>query len=201
MSGDYYDFLDTGENGMAFVLGDVSGKGIAAALLMANLQACFRSQPKERMREPAEVLGTINRLFFESTSPEHFATVFLGVYDEFTRRLRYANCGHPSPILLRCDGSTERLAPTAVVLGAFENWACVERDIAFEPGDTLVMFSDGVTEAGIDSPGEFGEDGLLRAIQASRASDAEAVVNRILAAVAPQAEDDATVVAIRSVPH
>jgi len=201
VSGDYYDFLDSGEAGMAFVLGDVSGKGIAAALLMANLQACFRSQPKERMREPAEVLRIINRLFFESTSPEHFATVFLGAYDESRRRLRYANCGHPSPILLRRDGSTERLSPTAVVLGAFENWACAERDIAFEPGDTLVLFSDGVTEAGIDSPGEFGEDGLLRTIQANRAAGAEAMVNRILGAVAVQTEDDATVVAIRSVPH
>lgn len=86
-------------------------------------------------------------------------------------------------------------------MGAFENWACAERDIAFEPGDTLVLFSDGVTEAGIDSPGEFGDNGLISAIQASGVADAEAMVNRILGAVAAQAEDDATVVAIRSVPH
>ena len=201
VSGDYYDFLDTGEGGMAFVLGDVSGKGIAAALLMANLQACFRSQPKERLLQPAEALRTINQLFYESTSPEHFATVFLGAYDESTRRLRYANCGHPSPVLVRRDGWVERLTPTAVVLGAFEKWTSSEREIAFCPGDTLVLFSDGVTEAGVDSPGEFGDQGLLAAIQASRATGAEAVVNHVLAAVASRAEDDATVVAICSVPN
>ncbi|HUA18116.1 MAG TPA: SpoIIE family protein phosphatase [Bryobacteraceae bacterium] len=201
VGGDYYDFLDSGAGGLAFVLGDVSGKGIASALLMANLQACFRSQPREALRQPAAALRTINRLFYESTSPEHFATVFLGSYDESTRRLRYANCGHPAPILLRREGLTERLAPTAIVLGAFANWACAEREVAFEPGDTLVLFSDGVTEAGADSPREFGDDGLLSAIQANRTRGAEAMVNGILGAVAAQTEDDATVVVIRSVPH
>jgi phosphoserine phosphatase RsbU/P len=199
VSGDYYDFIDTGETSLAFVLGDVSGKGIGAALLMANLQACFRSQPKEALRQPSTALRVINRLFCESTSPENFATVFLGNYDQATRRLRYANCGHPPPILLRRDGAVERLGPTAMVLGAFANWACDERETVLEPVDTLVLFSDGVTEAGVDSPAEFGEGGLLSVIQASHASGSATLVDRILDAVAAQTEDDATVVAIRSV--
>lgn len=201
VGGDYYDFLDTGAGGLAFVLGDVSGKGIASALLMANLQACFRSQPHETLREPAAALRTVNRLFYESTAPEHFATVFLGAYDEPTRRLRYANSGHPAPVLVRSSGAVERLQPTAVVLGAFPNWKCEERETMLEAGDVVVLFSDGVSEAGLDSPSELGEDGILALIQSSRADGSEALVNRILGAVSGRTEDDATVVAVRAVPH
>jgi sigma-B regulation protein RsbU (phosphoserine phosphatase) len=199
VSGDYYDFIETGESSLAIVLGDVSGKGIAAALLMANLQACFRSQPKEALVRPAAALRSINKLFYESTSSEHFATLFLGNYDQSTRRLRFVNCGHPRPILLRSNGAVERLEPTAIVLGAFPNWTCEERETVLEPGDVLVVFSDGVTEAGIEGPMEFGDEGLVSILRASGTAGAQMLVDRILAAVAGQAEDDATVVAIRSV--
>jgi sigma-B regulation protein RsbU (phosphoserine phosphatase) len=196
VSGDYYDFLDLGDDQLGSVLADVSGKGVAAALLMANLQACFRSQPKEALRRPADVLRTINKLFYESTPPEHFATLFFGHYEDRTRRLRYANCGHPSPFLLRASGVVERLTSTATVLGVFSKWACEERSVDLEPGDTLVLFSDGVTEAGIDTGEEFGEDGLLSVIRAGGANAAEAVVDRIVAAVAGESQDDVTVVAV-----
>ena len=198
VSGDYYDFLDTGEGGLGFVLADVSGKGVAAALLMANLQACFRSQPPEKLRHPSETLRLVNRLFHESTPAEQFATLFLGHYDDRTRRLRYANCGHPPPFLLRASGSLERLESTATVLGVFSEWACEERTVELQTGDTLVLFSDGVTEAGIDSEKEFGEDGLLSVIRANQGVAVETLVERIVAAVAGDRQDDVTVVALHA---
>ena len=199
VSGDYYDFLDIGERRLGFVLADVSGKGVAAALLMANLQACFRSQTQEALLHPASMLRSVNKLFFESTQPEHFATLFFGAYDDESRRMVYANCGHVSPILVRAGGSVERLTSTATVLGVFSNWSCEERAIELVRGDTLVLFSDGVTEAGIESGEEFGEDGLLAAMQSRAGADAETLVRSIVSAVAGEKADDVTVVAIRSV--
>jgi sigma-B regulation protein RsbU (phosphoserine phosphatase) len=197
VSGDYYDFIDAGDSGLAFVLADVSGKGIAAALLMANLQACFRSQPKDALQHPAAMLRSVNKLFFESTPPEHFATLFFAHYDDRERRLRYANCGHLPPILVRVDGTVERLHSTATVLGVFSEWTSEEKIVHLKSGDTLVIFSDGVTEAGIESEAEFGEDGLLAVMRAHAGAGAETLVNHIVDAVAGDKHDDVTVVAIR----
>lgn len=199
VSGDYYDFLDIGESGLGFVLADVSGKGVAAALLMANLQACFRSQSQDSLRQPASVLRSVNKLFYESTPPEHFATLFFGVYDDRSRRLRYANCGHPPPFLVRANGAVERLAATATVLGVFSNWSSEERTVDLRAGDTLVLFSDGVTEAGIETEDEFGEAGLLRVIEAASGAGAERLVDEIIHAVAAEKQDDVTVVAVRAI--
>jgi sigma-B regulation protein RsbU (phosphoserine phosphatase) len=197
VSGDYYDFLDTGD-GIGFVLADVSGKGVAAALLMANLQACLRSQPAGKLRHPAEALRTVNRLFHESTPAEHFATMFFGHYDDTNRTMRYVNCGHLAPVLLRADGSLDWLQPTATVVGVFTNWSCEERAVELRPDDTLVLYSDGVTEAGIDHDAEFGENGLLAAIRVNRDAGVDALVDRIVAAVEDQRQDDVTVVALRA---
>ena len=196
VSGDYYDFLDVGDGGLGFVLADVSGKGVAAALLMANLQACFRSQSQESLRKPASMLRSVNKLFYESTPPEHFATLFFAHYDEPTRRLRYANCGHLPPFLVRAGGDVERLPSTATVLGVFSNWTSDEQTVDLGPGDTLVLFSDGITEAGIESGAEFGEDGLLTAIQSQSGASAEVLVKYVIDAVAGEKQDDVTVVAI-----
>ena len=197
VSGDYYDFLEIGTNGLGFVLADVSGKGVAAALLMANLQACFRSQSQEALLHPASMLGAVNKLFYESTPPEHFATLFFGHYDDGNKRLRYANCGHLPPVLLRADGTVERLSPTATVLGVFSNWTCEECTVDLRTGDTLVLFTDGVTEAGIESDQEFGEDGVVAVMRANRDGDGEALVCAILGAVAGDKEDEVTVFVVR----
>jgi sigma-B regulation protein RsbU (phosphoserine phosphatase) len=197
VSGDYYDFLDVGEGGLGFVLADVSGKGIGAALLMANLQACFRSQPQDALQHPAALLRSVNKLFYESTPPETFATLFFAHYDDRERRLRYANCGHPPPILVRADGAVERLSSTATVLGVFSTWTSEEKTVQLKPGDTLVIFSDGVTEAGIESGAEFGEDGLLSLMRANAGTPAETLVNQIVDAVAGEKHDDVTVVVVR----
>jgi sigma-B regulation protein RsbU (phosphoserine phosphatase) len=197
VSGDYYDFLDAGAGNVSFVLADVSGKGIGAALLMANLQACFRSQPQDALQQPALMLQSVNKLFYESTAPEHFATVFFAHYDDRQRRLRYANCGHLPPILLRASGALERLSSTATVLGVFSKWSCGEEIVDLKAGDLLVMFSDGVTEAGIENEAEFGEAGLLSVMRANRNAGADALVDRILDAIDGEREDDVTVIAVR----
>ncbi|MGA2325644.1 MAG: SpoIIE family protein phosphatase [Bryobacteraceae bacterium] len=201
VGGDYYDFLDLGRGSMGFLLADVSGKGVAAALLMANLQGCFRSQVDRA--SPAALLHEVNRLFFDSTPPEQYATVFFGQYDDLTRRLRYVNCGHLPPVLARAAGAIERLEGGAMVLGIFRDWTCTEAVVDLAPGDTLIMFSDGVTEAGIEAGKEFGEERLIEMIQAGRPSALEPAIEAIVEAARGYSSagqtDDITVVGIRAV--
>ncbi len=202
VGGDYYDFLDIVEDALGFALADVSGKGVPAALLMANLQASFRNQPPGALLQPARVLETVNRHFYNSTEASRFATLFFGVYDDRTRRLRYVNCAHPAPLLLRGSGEVERLAPTATVLGAFPQWTCAEARLDLHPHDTLVLYSDGVTEAGIDRGEEFGEERLIAALRANQRQPAGALVQSVVDAVSSFSGasrfDDVTVVAIRA---
>ncbi|MBZ5726826.1 MAG: SpoIIE family protein phosphatase [Acidobacteriia bacterium] len=202
VGGDYYDFLDISNEALGFVLGDVSGKGIPAALLMANLQACFRSQPPGALLQPARVLETVNRHFYDSTAAERFATLFFGVYNDRTRRLRYVNCAQVAPLLVRASGQIERLEPTATMLGAFARWSCTEEETALLPGDALVIYSDGVTEAGIDGGEEFGEERLVRALLESHGQPAASLVQGVIEAVTGfsdgQRSDDVTVVAVRA---
>jgi sigma-B regulation protein RsbU (phosphoserine phosphatase) len=203
VGGDYYDFLDIAEQTLGFVLGDVSGKGVPAALLMANLQACFRNQPPGALLRPADALQAVNRHFYESTAAERFATLFLGIYDDRTRRLRYVNCGHVAPLLLRADGQLERLEATATMLGAFPVWRSGERQLTLGPGDTLVAYSDGVTEAGIDSDEEFGEERLAALLRQHHGEPASVLAQNIVDAVTRfggvTRSDDVTVVAFRGV--
>jgi serine phosphatase RsbU (regulator of sigma subunit) len=203
VGGDYYDFLEAGDSSLAFVLGDVSGKGVPAALLMANLQACFRSQSATALQQPGTLLRTVNNHFFESTEAERFATLFFGLYDDRTRRLRYVNCGHVAPLLMRPWGELERLGPTATMLGAFRQWRCGEGEIALHPSDVLVLYSDGVTEAGMDGDEDFGEQRLIAEIRAHQFEPAESLVQSIVETVTHYSSgarfDDITVVAIRGV--
>ena len=203
VGGDYYDFLETGDHSLAFVLADVSGKGVPAALLMANLQAVFRSQTAAALQQPASLLRTVNTHFFDSTAAERFATLFFGIYDDRTRKLRYVNCGHVAPLLLRPWGEVIRLEPTATMLGAFRQWRCTEAEVELHSGDTLVLYSDGVTEAGIDGIEEFGEERLTREIRSHQFEPAAALVQAIADSVndfsAGSRSDDVTVVAIRGV--
>ena len=161
MGGDYFDFVDGGQGRLGLVLGDVSGKGLAAALLMASLRpACGRCRPwPETWRENSA--RDVNRLLVESTEPSRYATLFLGEYDDATRRLRYVNCGHNPPVLLRADGQVERLQPTAMVIGLVEPWTCDVGEVVLDPGDLLVAYSDGISEATDERDQEFGEERLL----------------------------------------
>jgi phosphoserine phosphatase RsbU/P len=203
VSGDYYDFLDLGNSVVGFVLADVSGKGMAAALLMANLQASFRSQTSLALSDPRALLNSVNKLFYDSTPVEHYATLFFAQYDDRTRLLRYINCGHVSPVVLRCDGNIERLTPTATVLGMFPAWQCEQDKISLAAGDRLVLFSDGVTDAGIETEQEFGEDRLIALLQGTRRDNVNRCVERVIDSVlhygSGNQTDDITVIAIRGV--
>lgn len=201
VSGDYYDFLDLGNGRLGIVLADVSGKGVPAALLMANLQACFRTQTDTGARDPAALLRSINRLFYESTSPENFATLFFGDYDAAAHRLRYVNCGHLPPFLMRASGGSERLQPTATVLGAFPEWHCESAEVGLGPGDTLFLFTDGVTESEGSSGDDFGDLRLESVLSSARNDAPEAIIDKVIAAVqgfsSGAHEDDITVVALQ----
>jgi len=200
VGGDYYDFLDLGADKVGFVLADVSGKGIHAALRMANLQAHVRSQASSAPQDPLRVLRLVNRMLCESTQEGHFATLFLGVYHDPSRRLTYINCGHNPPLCLRRDGAVERLDATATVLGVFEKWECTLQRIQLLPGDLLVAYSDGITEA---SRGEeqFGEERLIEALRSRPEAAPEELLSGVLARVeqfgAGNPSDDLTLLIAR----
>lgn len=200
VGGDYYDFLDLDGARLGAVLADVSGKGISAALLMANLQATLRSQCSMSVAGLATLLRAVQKLYFESTEPHHFATLFFCAFDPATRRLSYVNCGHNPPILLRAGGEVERLGPTATVLGLLPDWTCAEEAVTLGPGDLLLVYSDGVTEAGRDREDEFGEERLVELLKELRGLAAPALVDRVIEAArawgGPVQEDDLTVVAL-----
>jgi phosphoserine phosphatase RsbU/P len=168
VGGDYYDFLDLGCERMGLVIGDISGKGIAAALLMANLQANVRSQSAVGLNQLEQLLSTVNQLFCQNTADASFATLFFAEYDDTTRRLRYANCGHLPPLVLRSDDSLERLEATATIVGAFKEWDCYLADCQLCPGDTLVLYTDGITESFSPAREEFGEERLVEALRRNR---------------------------------
>jgi sigma-B regulation protein RsbU (phosphoserine phosphatase) len=199
IGGDYYDFLEAGPGRVGFLLCDVSGKGVPAALLMANLHACFRSRSPEELASSASLLANVNRHFWASTAADRFATLFLGIYDDATRRLQYVNCGHCPPLLLRTGGEIEELAPTATLLGAFADWECRQDEVTIEPGDSLAIYSDGVTEA-VSLTGElFGEDrlaGLLREPQPAT-EFVGGVANAVFEFCGGILTDDVTIVALR----
>ena len=198
VGGDYYDFLDLGPGRVAFVLADIAGKGISAALLMANLQANLRSQHAVALDNLPQLLRSVNRLFYESTEPENYATLFFSTYDDANRRLRYINCGHNPPVLLRRDGTVERLTGTATVLGLFEKWQCTAADVSLDSGDLLVIYTDGITEAMDSGNNEFGEPRLLQTLQANRglgpASLLKVLVNAVQQFSAGEQSDDLTLV-------
>lgn len=182
VGGDYYDFLDLGEGRVGLVLADVAGKGISAALLMANLQAHLRSQSAIVTHDFSQTLERVNRMFFESTESAKYATLFIGVYEDETRRLRYVNCGHNPPVILH-GNDVERLQATATVLGMFEEWSCEEAEAYLRPNDVLAICTDGVFEATNAADEEFGEGGLVAALRAGRDRKAQKILESVIAAV------------------
>ena len=200
VGGDYYDFLDLGSGRVGFVLADIVGKGISAALLMANLQAHLRSLSAVLAQDLEKSLQSVNRMFCEATEPNKYATLFIGVYDDGTRCLRYANCGHHPPLLVR-DGKIEHLNSTATVLGMFEQWECPVAETSMAARDLLVIYTDGVVEATNSSEMEFGEDGILRTIQANGFCNAQLLLEKLVTSVqnfsSGEQIDDLTLVVAR----
>jgi phosphoserine phosphatase RsbU/P len=168
VGGDYYDFLDMGPGVVGIVLADISGKGMSGALLMANLQANLRSQYAVARDDLPRLLQSVNRLFYENTTDESYATMFFGVYDDSNRSLRFANCGHVAPLILRSNGSIQRLRSTTTVLGLFLKWESTIEEEKLHSGDLLVIYTDGVTEAQNPRGDEYGEERLAELIEANR---------------------------------
>jgi serine phosphatase RsbU (regulator of sigma subunit) len=201
VGGDYYDFLTLGSGRLGLVLGDISGKGIAAALLMANLQANLRTQYAMALDEPQRFLESVNQLFCDNTPDSSYASLFFAVYDDETQRLRYANCGHLSALLLRNDSSLDRLASTCTVLGLFRNWECTMADCRLDSGDVLALYTDGITESFNSAGEEFGEERLIEAMRRQPGLPPGVLLDAIVAEVQQfsphEQHDDITLIVAR----
>ncbi|HUI43952.1 MAG TPA: PP2C family protein-serine/threonine phosphatase, partial [Terriglobia bacterium] len=168
--------------------------------LMANLQANLRSQYAVALEDVSRLLRSVNQLFFENTADSSYATLFFADYDDAARRLRYVNCGHLPPLLLRGDGKVERLDATTTVLGLFEDWECAAAEVRLGAGDTLVLYTDGVTEAERAEGEEFGECRLIETLRRQIHLPAPDLIGAVVAAVrefskGEQADDITLVVA------
>ena len=193
VSGDYYDFVTASSHKLILAVGDISGKGISAALLMATIHSAVRAYSMENMPQlrepiavgaggggrmigawpegaevsPAALLGLLNHQLFESTPPEKYATLFLGIYDGRSHRLTYSNGGHLPPILISESGEVRRLEAGGTVVGLFDNMSYDEGEVEMHPGEVFVAYSDGVTEPENDF-GEFGEQRLIDLVRSNR---------------------------------
>jgi sigma-B regulation protein RsbU (phosphoserine phosphatase) len=209
VSGDYYDFLTASSHKLILAVGDISGKGISAALLMATIHSAVRAYSVEslpQMREPLAVgavagagrlmaawpegievspgalLGLLNHQLYESTPPEKYATLFLGIYDGRSRQLTYSNGGHLPPILIGRDGAVRRLEAGGTVVGLFDNMTYDEGSVEMHPGELFLAYSDGVTEPENEF-GEFGEDRLIDLVSTNRSSPLLQISQTVTAAV------------------
>ncbi|MGH9460992.1 MAG: PP2C family protein-serine/threonine phosphatase [Vicinamibacteria bacterium] len=198
VGGDYYDFLNLGQERLGLVIGDIAGKGIAAALLMANLQANLRSQCAIALDQPQRFLRSVNQLFYENTPESAYATLFFAEYDDTEGRLRYANCGHLAGLLLRSDNTVERLPSTGAVLGLFKDWDCSIGERRLFAGDSLALYTDGITESFNDAGEEFGEERLIETLRRHRELPSHALIASIVEEVrqfSPHEQyDDITVI-------
>src|ERR1039458_2898228 len=228
VSGDYYDFLALNSDKLMLAVGDISGKGISAALLMATIHSAVRAYSIEdvSVREavtvgvvggtglvlssdsggadasPATLLTLLNHQLYESTPAAKYATLFLGVYDGTTRRFTYSNGGHLPPILISEDGSSQLLDCGGTVVGLFDNLSFPEATVQLRPGDVLLAYSDGVTEPENDY-GEFGEERLIQLVRENRHLPLERITEIVTTAVADwigdnEQPDDVTLVLARA---
>lgn len=195
VGGDYFDVVE-GDGHTAICVADVAGKGLPAALLMANLQATLNPQ-MQRASSPAAVCRDLNHHVGHSGK---FISLFYALLDAEARRMVFCNAGHPPALLVHADGSCERLLSEGAVLGVFETWNYEEREVALEPGSRLVLYTDGILEASDSSGQDFGEGRLRELAIANRHQTAEELKQTILAAVMDHCgshlQDDATLLVI-----
>jgi sigma-B regulation protein RsbU (phosphoserine phosphatase) len=199
LGGDCYDVIRFGETLVGVSIADVIGKGLPAALLMSNLQAAVRAFATAGA-DPSQTVGSVNRLLCRNIESGKFVTFCYLLLDTAARRLSFANAGHFPPLLMRADGSVERLATTGLVLGVASDWSYGTGTLDLGPGDRLVCFTDGITEALSPDGDEFGDDRLVACVRAGRRQTADALADAILAAVTSWTstgpQDDATLIVV-----
>ena len=227
VSGDYYDFLSYGPEQIGIAVGDISGKGISAALLMATIHSAVRAYEQEQLLyvgtaaaygtttriaavearvaspSPGQMLWLLNRHLFQSTQPEKYATLFLGFYDDQKHQLNYSNAGHLPPIVLASDGTVRRLETGGTVVGLFHDRDYEEETVELYPGDIFIAFSDGITEPENEF-GEFGEERLIETVAAYRHLPLERICEHAVSAIqdwigATEQPDDITLVLARRI--
>ncbi len=199
LSGDYFDYIELPHHHLGVAVADVSGKGVPAALLAASLQATLRSNV-ENLYSIATIMERANDLFCRTTAPENFATLFYGVFDP-AGSLTYVNAGHNPPVLIRADGTLERLSDGGTVLGMFPGHNYKEGRVRMLPGDTLIIYSDGLSEA-YGNGEEFGEGRIVEIAQRASNSTARALASMLITEADSFADpgslvDDMTVVVAR----
>lgn len=211
VSGDYYDFLSLGEEKLGIAVGDISGKGISAALLMATIHSAVRVyemgrvpareelvaagaasisaaagstslMPASVIQSPGAVLSLLNRHLYHSTPPEKYATMFFGLWDGNLRRLTYSNGGHLPPLIVRHNGAVEKLDVGGTVVGLFDDMLYDESSIELYPGDLFVAYSDGLTEPENEF-GEFGEHRLIEVVRDMRTLPLARIADMVTASV------------------
>jgi sigma-B regulation protein RsbU (phosphoserine phosphatase) len=204
LGGDCYDFMPLTDNRLALVVGDASGKGLPAALMIANVQSSLRTAALFTGNDLAELLKVVNHQAYTSSLTGHYATLFYGVFDGATRTLRYVNAGHNPPVVLRRNGSVDWLETGGAPVGIFPDSIYEESIVQLDPGDLVITYTDGVIEAANQSGEEWGVQGLLQAAAAwagQYAEDAEDLVRLIFSSMDDfsrgRQTDDATLAVLR----
>ncbi len=206
IGGDYYDAIELEDGRLALAVGDVSGKGIPAALLMASLRACLRTSILDGARDLAGLMQKLNQLVYESSSANRYATFFFSVYEPATRVLSFVNAGHNPPFLLRAGvsdpGASIRLEAGGSVIGLLPNLRYKEMSLVLDAGDVLLAYTDGISEAMTADDEEWGEESMLEAVQVVRHEPPETIIRTVLESAdrfthaAPQ-HDDMTLLVLK----
>jgi sigma-B regulation protein RsbU (phosphoserine phosphatase) len=201
LGGDFYDFVPLAGNRLAIAVGDASGKGLPAALMISNVQSSLRTASLFAGNNGPAALDAVNRQVYGSSLADRYATLFYGVFDGEKRTLRYVNAGHHPPMVIRQDNSILWLETGGAPVGMFPDWAYDEGAVELRPGDTVLAYSDGVVEALNPQGEEWGLEGLQRIALECDAQSAGDLVHAIFAAMDEYTQgfqtDDATVVALR----
>jgi sigma-B regulation protein RsbU (phosphoserine phosphatase) len=203
LGGDCYDFIPLKDNCLALAIGDASGKGLAAALMIANVQSSLRTAALFTGDDLAALLGAVNRQAYASSLPNRYATLFYGVFDYAKRTLGYVNAGHNPPAILRRNGSVEWLDSCGAPVGMFANSTYEEKEVALAPRDLVIAYTDGVVEATNQNGEEWGVQGVLQATAdgAHRDQKAADIVESVFRSMddfsKDRQTDDATLAVVR----
>ena len=201
LGGDCYDLVPLPENRLAVAVGDASGEGLAAALMIANVQSSLRTALLLTGAEGPLMLRAVNRQVYASSLANRYATLFYGVFDGKARTLRYVNAGHNPPMVIRPDGSTVWLETGGAPVGIFPDWSYQEGSVQLCRGDLVLAYSDGVIEAANPAGEEWGLEGLHEALAGSATECADSIVHAVFASMDEFSQgrqtDDATLVVLR----